>query len=81
MILAYWEMSAEQSLKVFACCNVGTLQVLVGMLLAIMGMIWYGNASSRPGGKERVVMPPVQEAEKVPMLDRGAERRGGAEEP
>jgi len=27
------------------CCTVGNLQVLVGMLLAIMGMIWYGNAS------------------------------------
>ena len=50
------------------------------MLLAIMGMIWYGNSSSRPGGKERVVAPPVpQEAEKVPMLD--VERRGGSEEP
>ena len=23
------------------------------MMLAILGMIWYGNASSKPGGKER----------------------------
>ncbi|MCH86588.1 UDP-galactose transporter 2-like [Trifolium medium] len=28
------------------------LQVIVGMIIAIMGMIWYGNASSKPGGKE-----------------------------
>lgn len=29
------------------------LQVVLGMILAILGMIWYGNASSKPGGKER----------------------------
>lgn len=29
------------------------LQVVLGMIVAIMGMIWYGNASSKPGGKER----------------------------
>lgn len=29
------------------------LQVVVGMIIAIAGMIWYGNASSKPGGKER----------------------------
>ncbi|MQM19451.1 hypothetical protein Taro_052456 [Colocasia esculenta] len=29
------------------------LHVVVGMLLAVIGMIWYGNASSKPGGKER----------------------------
>lgn len=28
------------------------LQVIVGMIIAILGMIWYGNASSKPGGKE-----------------------------
>ncbi|KAK8956885.1 UDP-galactose transporter 2 [Platanthera zijinensis] len=27
--------------------------VILGMLLAVVGMIWYGNASSKPGGKER----------------------------
>ncbi|CAI9109164.1 OLC1v1008933C1 [Oldenlandia corymbosa var. corymbosa] len=27
--------------------------VILGMMIAILGMIWYGNASSRPGGKER----------------------------
>lgn len=30
-----------------------TIQVVLGMVLAVMGMIWYGNASSKPGGKER----------------------------
>lgn len=29
------------------------LHVVVGMLLAVIGMIWYGSASSKPGGKER----------------------------
>ncbi|KAM6590711.1 hypothetical protein CsatA_013316 [Cannabis sativa] len=29
------------------------LHVVLGMLIAILGMIWYGNASSKPGGKER----------------------------
>ncbi|CAM8942731.1 unnamed protein product [Rhodiola kirilowii] len=30
-----------------------SLQVVLGMSIAILGMIWYGNASSKPGGKER----------------------------
>ncbi|KAK1371396.1 UDP-galactose transporter 2 [Heracleum sosnowskyi] len=29
------------------------IQVVIGMLIAIVGMVWYGNASSKPGGKER----------------------------
>jgi len=29
------------------------LHVVLGMAIAIAGMIWYGNASSKPGGKER----------------------------
>ncbi|KAJ3679507.1 hypothetical protein LUZ60_017518 [Juncus effusus] len=29
------------------------LQVVLGMVLAVVGMVWYGNASSKPGGKER----------------------------
>lgn len=29
------------------------LQVVLGMIIAILGMVWYGNASSKPGGKER----------------------------
>ncbi|GAB2232002.1 hypothetical protein Droror1_Dr00011022 [Drosera rotundifolia] len=37
-----------------------SLQVIMGMAIAIMGMIWYGNASSKPGGKERwTPTPPV----------------------
>lgn len=30
------------------------IQVVIGMIIAVAGMIWYGNASSKPGGKERV---------------------------
>ncbi|KAL8487053.1 hypothetical protein ACS0TY_023193 [Phlomoides rotata] len=30
-----------------------SIQVVIGMIIAIIGMIWYGNASSKPGGKER----------------------------
>jgi drug/metabolite transporter (DMT)-like permease len=30
-----------------------SIKVVLGMLLAIVGMIWYGNASSKPGGKEK----------------------------
>ncbi|QCD84774.1 small nuclear ribonucleoprotein D3 [Vigna unguiculata] len=33
------------------------LQVILGMAIAIAGMIWYGNASSKPEGKERVSLP------------------------
>lgn len=29
------------------------LQVVIGMIIAVAGMMWYGNASSKPGGKER----------------------------
>ncbi|MFS7982872.1 putative sugar phosphate transporter domain-containing protein [Helianthus anomalus] len=29
------------------------LHVVIGMIIAIVGMVWYGNASSKPGGKER----------------------------
>ncbi|KAL2471679.1 Nucleotide-sugar transporter family protein [Abeliophyllum distichum] len=29
------------------------LQVVIGMIIAVVGMIWYGNSSSKPGGKER----------------------------
>lgn len=30
-----------------------SLQVVLGMALAVLGMVWYGNASAKPGGKER----------------------------
>ncbi|CDP11437.1 unnamed protein product [Coffea canephora] len=29
------------------------LHVVIGMIIAVVGMVWYGNASSKPGGKER----------------------------
>lgn len=29
------------------------LHVIIGMILAVLGMMWYGSASSKPGGKER----------------------------
>ncbi|XVF61795.1 hypothetical protein PTKIN_Ptkin08bG0159100 [Pterospermum kingtungense] len=29
------------------------LHVVLGMVIAVAGMVWYGNASSKPGGKER----------------------------
>lgn len=34
------------------------LHVVLGMIIAILGMIWYGNTSSLPGGKERVPSSP-----------------------
>jgi hypothetical protein len=36
------------------------LQVVLGMVLAVLGMIWYGNASAKPGGKERCSILPVR---------------------
>jgi len=30
------------------------VHVVLGMIIAVCGMIWYGNASSKPGGKERL---------------------------
>ncbi|KAK9678711.1 hypothetical protein RND81_11G228600 [Saponaria officinalis] len=35
--------------------------VVLGMIIAICGMVWYGNASSKPGGKERWTPPPVSD--------------------
>ncbi|XP_052190444.1 UDP-rhamnose/UDP-galactose transporter 6-like isoform X2 [Diospyros lotus] len=29
------------------------LHVVLGMVIAVVGMVWYGSASSKPGGKER----------------------------
>nr|BAJ99966.1 predicted protein [Hordeum vulgare subsp. vulgare] len=37
------------------------LHVALGMTIAVIGMIWYGNASSKPGGKERQVYIPISE--------------------
>lgn len=45
-------------------------QVVVGMAVAILGMIWYGNATSK-GGKERAVplstVSPASPSEKLPL--------------
>ncbi|XP_050212560.1 UDP-rhamnose/UDP-galactose transporter 6-like isoform X2 [Mercurialis annua] len=40
------------------------LHVVLGMIIAVVGMIWYGNASSKPGGKERrsISLPTQQTA-------------------
>ena len=48
--------------------------VVLGMIIAILGMMWYGNASSKPGGKERW-SPPVSDVESQDDLDKllGAE--------
>ncbi|KAG0446690.1 hypothetical protein HPP92_028706 [Vanilla planifolia] len=44
-------------------------QVVLGMILAVVGMIWYGNASSKPGGKERRSYSlPVDKAHKGGLL-------------
>ncbi|KAG2548451.1 hypothetical protein PVAP13_9KG186400 [Panicum virgatum] len=51
------------------------LQVVLGMVLAVLGMIWYGNASAKPGGKERRSVLPVRSA----SLKGSSEEKGGAE--
>jgi len=52
------------------------LQVVLGMVLAVLGMIWYGNASGKPGGKERrSVLLPVRSA----SLKRSSDEKVGAE--
>ncbi|KAJ0972036.1 hypothetical protein J5N97_019995 [Dioscorea zingiberensis] len=46
------------------------LHVVLGMLLAVLGMVWYGNASSKPGGKERksFSLPTDSKAQKHGLL-------------
>ncbi|CAL4942336.1 unnamed protein product [Urochloa decumbens] len=51
------------------------LQVVLGMVLAVLGMIWYGNASAKPGGKERRSLLPVRSA----SLKGSSEEKAGAE--
>ncbi|OQU78647.1 UDP-rhamnose/UDP-galactose transporter 4 isoform X2 [Sorghum bicolor] len=51
------------------------LQVVIGMVLAVLGMIWYGNASAKPGGKERRSVLPVRSA----SLKGSSEEKDGAE--
>ncbi|CAN6468387.1 unnamed protein product [Victoria cruziana] len=50
------------------------LHVVLGMILAIVGMIWYGNASSKPGGKERWTSPvPADKSPKAASLSQSGE--------
>jgi solute carrier family 35 protein E3 len=51
------------------------LQVVLGMVLAVLGMIWYGNASAKPGGKERRSILPVRST----SLKGSSEETDGAE--
>ncbi|RWW08487.1 hypothetical protein BHE74_00001543 [Ensete ventricosum] len=45
------------------------LHVISGMILAVLGMMWYGNASSKPGGKERRTYSlPVDKSQKHGLL-------------
>jgi len=45
------------------------LHVVLGMIVAIAGMVWYGNASSKPGGKERrsFSLPKTQDYSSLPV--------------
>ncbi|KAJ9567644.1 hypothetical protein OSB04_003610 [Centaurea solstitialis] len=47
------------------------LHVVLGMMIAIMGMVWYGNASSKPGGKERrsYSLPKTSQPKKDSLLE------------
>eukprot|EP00850_Spirogloea_muscicola_P019625 SM000195S05272 [mRNA] locus=s195:142901:144905:+ [translate_table: standard] len=38
------------------------VQTVLGMGLAVLGMVWYGNASAKPGGKERSPPTPAEKA-------------------
>ncbi|CAN6344288.1 unnamed protein product [Urochloa humidicola] len=53
------------------------LQVVLGMILAVLGMIWYGNASAKPGGKERRSILPV--VVRSPSLKGSSEETDAAE--
>ncbi|WOL14694.1 UDP-galactose transporter 2 [Canna indica] len=51
------------------------LHVVFGMILAVLGMIWYGNASSKPGGKERRSYSlPIDKSQKLGGLAESGER-------
>ncbi|KAG4389738.1 hypothetical protein AAZX31_06G141000 [Glycine max] len=45
------------------------LHVVLGMIIAIAGMVWYGSASSKPGGKERrsFSLPKTQDYSSLPV--------------
>ncbi|XP_073065546.1 UDP-rhamnose/UDP-galactose transporter 6-like [Primulina eburnea] len=52
------------------------LHVVVGMMVAVVGMIWYGRTSSQPGGKEWNQSPPVDTLEE----EIGLVKSGGVDE-
>lgn len=52
------------------------LHVIVGMMVAIVGMIWYGHASSQPGGKERKPSLPASKPEEEIRLVKSNELDG-----
>lgn len=53
------------------------LHVVLGMVIAVIGMIWYGNASSKPGGKERRSHSlPTTRHQKLGSLSESAELDG-----
>ncbi|KAK4798152.1 hypothetical protein SAY86_030478 [Trapa natans] len=46
------------------------VHVVLGMVVAVVGMVWYGNASSKPGGKERAIYSPTAKSgEKHGLLE------------
>lgn len=51
--------------------------------MAIVGMIWYGNATSKPGGKEKIPknIPPSSPEEKLPLSSLVGERDVDEEAP
>ncbi|XP_022751006.1 UDP-rhamnose/UDP-galactose transporter 4-like isoform X2 [Durio zibethinus] len=50
------------------------LHVILGMIIAVAGMIWYGNASSKPGGKERwIYSAPSNKSQKQDELSDSTE--------
>ncbi|KAJ9670907.1 hypothetical protein PVL29_027073 [Vitis rotundifolia] len=53
------------------------LHVVLGMIIAVVGMIWYGNASSKPGGKERRSPAlPINKSQKTDGLSESTEIDG-----
>ncbi|XP_074264284.1 UDP-rhamnose/UDP-galactose transporter 4-like [Silene latifolia] len=47
--------------------------VVVGMMIAILGMIWYSNASTKPGGKERFTptLSEIEQEDRDKLLELG----------
>lgn len=52
------------------------LHVVLGMIIAVFGMIWYSNASTKPGGKERRSSLPTTRPQKRGKLGESNEHDG-----